>query len=479
MSLKKTTVKGILSIGSSTIVRQFINLLITMILAKLLTPKDFGLVGMVTIFTGFISVFANLGLGSAIVQGKEINQTQLSTLFWVGVLSGVAAVSILSLVAYPISLFYKEPQLVKLIVAFSLCFLIIPFYQINRKLVEKELKFGIIALVSIIAIFCSGATGVLAAFLKMGVWSLVIQSISLNLFYLILFRKMKSWTPALVFDLKNSRKHIRFGFNMIGSYLTDYLSRNIDLFLIGKMLGTVTLGYYSLAYRVMYLPVRQVSNIFVQVLFPVFSKIQDRIEALKEGYLKSIRFASLITFPAMTLVFLLNEQIVLFFFGEKWLVAAAIMKILAPAGAVYSLVQIGAALFPAIGKPNIKMKIGILNFILLASSIIIGVRWGIKGVTYGILITAILVFLISQFLINKLLKISFFLVLREIGINFFGCFILFWVDLLLKTNFTMFTNKNIYIFIFQIIIYIMLYFLFIFPFSKKEILYLLHIFRSK
>lgn len=472
MDIKKTTISGIISIGSSKIIQQGINFVVTIILANLLNPQDFGLIGIVTVFVGFISVFSNLGLGSALVQRKNINEVQISTLFWINMMGGAASALIIVLAAYPISLFYKEPLLINLTLTLSLNFLITPFYQINRKLLEKELRFQAIAIISIIGILVSGLAGVLAAFLGFGVWSLVIQSISLNLSYLALFQLMKNWTPHFMFDFGSCTRLIRFGLNMVGIRLTAYLERNIDILLIGKLLGATQLGYYALAYRVMFFPIRQISYTFTDVLFPIFSKVQDELSVIQNGYLKSIRFTSLVTFPLMMIVFLLSEDFVLIVFGEQWLPAATIIRILAPAGAIQSITQIGGAIFPALDRPDIRMKLGIFNCILLAISLMVGAHWGIRGVAYAVFFCRVAAFVISQVILSKTIKLSFISIVKCLTVSILGCAILWLVNLGLKSKSILLASGGLTFLIISLGLYSIIYCLYLALFDKKDVQYI-------
>ena len=479
MNLRKTTASGILTIGAARIVQQPISLVITAILARLLSPKDFGLIGIVAIFTSFISVFAYLGLGSAIIQKKDIKETQLSTLFWIGLIFGVFSALLLVLSSYPISLFYKEPQLIKLISALSINFCISPFYQINRKLLEKNLRFRAIAIREITSSVLSGLVGIAAAFLKFGVWSLVLQSISFNLISLILFQIVQKWSPKFVFDFKDCKEMIRFGLHIVGAYFAGYLERNIDFFFIGKLFGSTTLGFYSLAYRIMYFPVRQVSNIFLDVLYPTFSKIQDNIKSIQKGYLDSIKYISAVTFPLMTLVLLVSDKVILLAFGIRWIMTSQVLKILAPAGAIYSVWQVSWAVLPAIGKAKLRMKLGFLQSILLTLGIILGNHWGFSGVIYGISSSAILIWLISQIYLNKLLNLSFISVFLNLRSSLIACIALAMTKLIMILIKIPNLGRELYNFLLEIVVYFIVYSIIMFTLFRKEIKSLLQLYIRK
>jgi len=474
MDIKKTTINGLILIGSSKVIQQGLGIVITIILAKLLSPKAFGLIGIVSVYTALVSTFSNLGLGSALVQKKEINQIQLSTLFWISLIGGMISALIIALTAYPISRFYNEPELFYLTLALSINFIIAPFFQINRKLLERELRFGAVGLASVIAILLSGIAGVGTALLKFGAWSLVIQSISLELCYLVIFFLQRRWMPDFAFDLKSCRELIYFGMHMVGSYLTGYFEKNLDSLLIGKLLGAISLGYYTLAIKIMYMPIRQISLIFTDVLFPVFSKIQDQLPKIQSGYLKSIRFTSLITFPLMTLVFLLSEDFVLALWGEKWFPSVPVIKILATAGAIQSVIEIGWAIFPALSKPGTRMRLGIFNVATIGFAVIFGKNWGIEGIAYGILFSRLAIFVVSQLLLNRLIRLRFYEILDSFAISVLGCGVLIVIDMLLRSR-GVFLNRGELMVLFGVaIVYVVIYAIYLVILDMKDLKYMIN-----
>lgn len=407
MNLRSSTATGIMNIGFARIIQQPVNLVVTLVLANILNPKDFGVIGIVTIFTSFISVFANLGLGSAIIQRTNVTNNQLSTLFWIGLAFGVLSSSILLIISYPISLFYNEPLLIKLIMTLSLIFCISPLYQINRKLLEKSLNFKTIANIEIVSCIISGCFGITSALLKFGVWSLVIQSLSGSVIICILFRYFQKWTPSIHFEFKECKEMLLFGLQTVGAYFTAYFERNIDFFLIGKIFGATQLGYYSLAFRIMYYPVRNISNIFSEVLFPAFSKVQNNLISIKRGYLESIKYICASVLPFMIIIFCFCEYFIRYLFGEKWMPTALILKFLIPASVFHAIWQLSWAVLPAIGKAAVRMKVGILQSFLLATGILVGSNWGLSGVVIGVSLSAVVIWIITQHIINKMIGLSF------------------------------------------------------------------------
>jgi len=415
-------------------------------------------------------MFSNLGLGSAIVQKQDIDNRQLSTLFWIGLAGGIFSAVLIALSAYPISWFYDEPKLFRLTLVLAINFLISPLYQINRKLLEKDLRFSALAASNVIASLVSGGAGVVSAFSGLGVWSLVIQSIILNVSFLFLYFLQRKWIPEFVFEINRCRELIRFGTHMVGSNLALYFERNLDSMIIGKLLGATLLGYYTLAIRVMYLPIRQISYIFTDVLFPVFSKVNADLDTVRKGYLKAIRFTSMITFPLMTLIYLFSDTLVASLVGPKWLPSAEIIRILAPAGAIQSVVQIGWVVFPAMNLPDVRMKLGMYNVISIALAVVIGSNWGIKGVSGGILLSRVGIFVVSKILLSRVLNTGFTDLLHNLKNSTMGCFII--LICYLSTNLVLNGDLNKMIVVILLsVFYLFCYLLYIWIFSREDVLY--------
>ncbi len=421
MGLGERTVRGLLSNGISKAVLVGVNIAITAILARLLEPEDFGLIGMVTVFTVFLSMLGSLGFDSAIVQKPAIEQSQLSTLFWIKVWGGVVLAAMLALGAYPISLFYREPRLVAITQCLSLVFLTSSVYQTHRSLLRKDLRFSAIALNTVISVIGCGVIGVTMAYLGGGVWSLVAQALSLEVISALLYWWSSRWRPSPVFALKETAPVIRFGLTMTGASFTLYVQRNIDMILIGRLLGATPLGFYALAYKLMYSPVRQISYIFTDVLFPSFSRIQDDPAAVRRGYLRSLKLISLITLPTMTLVSPCAYDLVMSLFGGEWLPAATILAVMAPAGAIQSLAQVAYVLYPVMNRPDLALKLGAFNCVALASGVLIGVRYGVVGAAWGILAATTVNWLLTETYASRLLELRWIDLVKTLSSSIIGC----------------------------------------------------------
>lgn len=295
-SHKQKTISGISWNVLNQIISQGTNIGIGILLARLLGPKAFGLVGMITVFTGFLNVFSNFGLGSALIQKKNINSVDKSTVFWVNLGVGVLLCLTLFVSSSAISNFYNEPLLSPLVRFISFIFIIQSLNYVQASLFKRALAFKKIFWVNTLSVIVGGILAVIMAYQGYGVWSLVFHTIFKMIINTIVLWFLSDWKPILVFSKASLKELMRFSLPLMGTQTFNYWVRNIDNLLIGKYLGTAQLGYYSRAYSLMLLPVSKISGVIAAVMFPSLSLIQDQKKRIKSIYLKMSRFIALVTF---------------------------------------------------------------------------------------------------------------------------------------------------------------------------------------
>lgn len=415
MSLSRTVIHSGLWLQTSKLLQLAANFIVTAILARLLNPEDFGLVGIVFIYTTFITLFTRVGFGYAIIQHQDATRQQISTLFWLNCIFGLFTTGIVAGTASLASRFYEYEALVPLIQVISVNFLISPLYRLHRKMMEKELLFHRLAKIDIMAAVASGLVGVGCAFWGFEAYSLVFQSISFNVFGLVGVRLAFRWNPAYAFSWKNARQMIYFSLKMKGAHVTRYFERNIDLFILGKMLPVEVFGFYSLANRIIYFPLRRIANTFTDILFPSFSRIQADLQKIKIGYLKTIQLIAIFIFPFILLIALYARPLVLFVFGQQWLPIVKVLFILAAVGAVQSIEILSVIIFPAINRPEVSFKLGIIQVIVTGIASYIGSLYGLTGAAVAILIAKSLLFVISLAILKYYIKFTFSDVLKYLA----------------------------------------------------------------
>lgn len=428
MNLGKTAVRGIVALAFSKAALAAISVITTAILARFLTPTEYGLIGMTTVVVSLFTALNSLGMDAAIISQKEVSQIELSTLYWIK--AGVAFVSavIMCACAIPVAAFYRQPELVPILCVLSLTFLTASAYQIHRSLLRKQLRFQQIGRITVLAVLGGGVASIAAAIAGLGAWSLVAQVLASDALSIALYLHAARWMPSFACDIRKSREVLNTGGNMFGASLALYVQRNIDALLSGRLLGAESLGYYSLAYRMMYQPVRQVSYLFTDVLFPAFSNVQENVDRVRRAYLRSIKATALVTFPVMTLVGIAAADLILLIFEARWLRTADLLQVMAPAGAVQSIAQIGYLLFPAMKRPQLSFRMGVANCAVVTLAVVIGSHWNVMGVATGITIATVSIWFVSQQLANRLIHSSWAEVLHALYAPLLGsaCMVLGW-----------------------------------------------------
>jgi len=369
---------------------QGMQFVISMVLARLLAPEYFGLLGMATVITGFVKVFKSFGFSSAIVQRKNVSDNLLSTLFWVnlGVCLLVAAVvlGIAPLAAW----MYDDPRVMPIVAVLSINFVFAGFTMIPAALLQRRMEFKKLAIREIGGVLAAGLTAIPLAWMGWGVWALVGSSLASSFAQMILINLAVPYRPQMVFDRQGLNECLKFGLNITGFNIFNYFSRNADNLVIGLFLGPVALGYYSLAYKLMLLPRDSVSKVLARVLFPKLSKLQDNDERLADVYLRATGAIAFVTFPMMAGLAVLAEPFVQVVLGERWLPAVPLIQLLAPVGALQSVAATGGNVFLAKGRSDLMFRWGVVQGTLRTIAFFVSAPFGVAALAAAYAVTAIL-----------------------------------------------------------------------------------------
>ncbi|MDO8727140.1 MAG: MOP flippase family protein [Candidatus Methanoperedens sp.] len=383
MVIEQKFISGVKWSAISRIALQITQILITVILARLLVPDDFGLLGMAVVFTSFVTIFNDFGIGSAIIQKQNLNNKQLSSIFLFNILIGFFMV-LISIIAAPIiAEFFNQPLLTSVIYIMSLSFIFISVCIVKNSLLIKDFNFKKITFLELFSTIFSGVFGIILAFMGYGVWSLVWQNVSMNFIYAILLWSTHNWMPEIYFNWRDIRSIIGFSSNLSGFNLLNYFSRNADRLLIGKFLGMTALGYYNFAYTLMLYPLSNISSVLSRVMFPALSQIQHDNAKFRLFFLKSTKYIAFISFPMMLGLFALADEFILTIFGEKWSQVILLIKILSIVGLIQSIESTVGTIYLSKGRTGWMFLWGIFESILVVGTIVISLRWGINGVVIG------------------------------------------------------------------------------------------------
>lgn len=384
MSLKAKTLSGVKWTTFSTIIVTVIQLLQLSILTRLLAPTDFGLMALVMVVIGFSQAFLDMGISNAIIHKQNITNEQLSTLYWLNVFAGFILFILICAVSPLISLFYKEPELTKLIILVGITFLIQPFGQQFMVLWQKEMRFSEISKIDIITKALSLVVSVVFAYLGHGVYALMYATLAAVILQTILFVSLglKEHIPQLLFRLEDVREFVGFGAYQMGERTINYFNSQIDVIVIGKLLGTESLGVYNIAKQLIMRPAQIINPIITKVTFPAMAKVQYDTATLKRVYLQTTNYLSSVNFPIFGGMVVLAPEIVLFMFGHNWLTAVPIVQILSLYGAARSTGNPIGSLLLAKGRANLAFywNLGLLFYVPVGIALV--GQWGLIAMSW-------------------------------------------------------------------------------------------------
>ena len=433
--LRPRVVSGIKWLAVSQVGRQAAQLIITVILARLLSASDFGLLAMAMVVIGFINIFKDLGTSAAVIRQKDLSDSLLSSVFWVNVGFGAIAMLALFLMAPIAGLFYQEPEVISVLRVLSTTFFISGFGILHQSLLERSLSFDVLAKLEFASVVFGAIVGLILALLNKGVWSLVFQSLSSVSLVTVLLWLASSWRPRRKLDWREVKTVSRFGMNLAGFNIFNYFTRNADYLLIGRYLGSQELGYYTLAYRVLLFPVQAISAVIGRVLYPVLSSAQDDRVRFSNIYLKLVRSIAFVTFPLMLGLFAVANPFVRSFFGNVWLPVVPLIVIFTPVGLIQSIATTVGLIYQAMGKTDLLFRWGAASGFLTMIAFTIGVSWGIAGVAISYAIASIILAYPGFSIPFKIVDLRISQMLREVFLPLLNSGLMLAVLLLFRNIF--------------------------------------------
>ncbi len=341
-----------------------------------------------------------MGFGSSIIHERETSQSELSSIYWLNYALTVFSFLIMISTAGLAADFYEDQRLSPIIMVAACSMLITPFFLVQYKLLERDLEFKILSRINLAGTLIGSLAAIVGAFMGLGPYALVLQSFFSPTVRLILVLNYKRWFPDFHFNFAEIKHMVWYSLKYKASAMALYFERNVDYLILGKFFSSTVLGHYAFSYNVMYTPVKRISYIFSEVLFPSFSSIKDDRKKIISGYFKSVQLIAMVSIPAMTILAFNAELVIQTVFGHKWDEAIPIVRILCFAGAIQSISQFGGVIFPSIGKPEITMYISVGRTILTVLAIVIGVQFGVLGVAYLLVIAKAISFIVFLTVLN-------------------------------------------------------------------------------
>lgn len=415
--LRARTISGVSWSALSQGVTQVITLTVSIVLARLLGPEAYGLIGMVTVFTGFASLFGGLGLGAAIVQRKELEPRHLDSGFWANAGFGSLMTLLMAGAAPLVAWFYNDPRLTLVTVTISLRFVIEGLSVVPRAVLTRGMRFQVLAMSSICSCVVAGLLGLVLALVGMGVWSLVVQTLGSSVAQLLILWRLGAWRPRWFFEWQACQDLFGFGASILAFDAFNYWSRNFDQLLIGRFVGSSALGIYSRAYTLMLLPL-QVSRVVGNVMFPALSSIQDDRPRVKRAYLKATAIISLITFPMMVGLFAVADNFVIALLGTEWAEAIPIIQLYCWVGLIQSIVTTSGLIYTSQGRVRLYFWMGVVGAGANVAAFLVGIHWGIAGVAWAYTIRNIVTMIPFVVVPGRLIGLSLREVVRNLNSTF-------------------------------------------------------------
>ncbi|MDD4404957.1 MAG: lipopolysaccharide biosynthesis protein [Parabacteroides sp.] len=373
MSIKKQLVSGIFYTAISKYAGIFISLIVSAILARLLSPDEFGVVAVATVIITFFGIFTDLGISPAIIQNKELTDKDLSNIFSFTIVGGILLSVLFFLSSWLIGKYYKSETLIVICQLLSINLLFSALNIVPNALLYKDKMFRYIAVRSLAVQFIGGILSVIAALAHAGLYALIINPIFSSIcIFIISYRKKPQhicFTPGLESIKKiRSFSSYQFLFNVI-----NYFTRNLDKLLIGRYMGMGELGYYEKSYRLMMLPLQNITHVISPVMHPVFSEMQNDLSKLATSYERIIRILAYIGFPLSVLLYFTSTEITLILFGDQWIKSIAPFQILALSVGIQIIMSTSGSIFQAANDTKTLFVCGLFSATLTVSSLLIGI----------------------------------------------------------------------------------------------------------
>jgi O-antigen/teichoic acid export membrane protein len=407
-SFRGRVFRGLAWKGGSSFGRQLLRIGVTVVLARLLSPHDYGVAGMVIVFATLVEIFGDLALGAALVQRPELSDEDRSTVFWVSAGAGLFFTVVGIAAAGPLASFYGTPAVRPLFMVMSLSFLLTAVGSTQASLLMRVMDFRGLELRLTGGAVVGAAVAIVLAWRGTGPWALIGQQVASTAVATVLVWRVSSWRPRFTFSRASLRDLCSFSGRVFGTRLLFYANRNADNMLVGRYLGASALGAYTIAYNIMLLPSNQISAPVQGVLYPAFSRMQDDVPRVARAWLAVNRIVASISLPALAGIVMVAPEFVAVVLGPKWHPAVRVIQILAWVGMLQSLQGLNSAVLQARNRTRELLRYGIVVCTASLTAFIVGLHWGLIGVAVAYAISSTFVEPYYSWLTARALGISVF-----------------------------------------------------------------------
>lgn len=406
-SLKSKTIKGTMWSAIDSFSRMGIMFIVSIILARLLSPEEYGLIGILTIFISIFNTIVDSGFANAIIRKKDAQSVDFSTAFYTNIALSFAMAATFFACAHPIASFFGRPELVSLTQVMSVIVIINGFCIVQRSIVTRNIDFKTQTKITLASCLTSAVVGISMAYMGFGVWALVAQQITSQTVTLVLYWTFSTWYPKLEFCWKSFHEMWSFGWKLLVSSLLDTTWKEVYQVVIGKCYSPATLGLYTRAVQFRNLCSSNVTSIVQRVSYPVLSTIQDESERLKSGYQRIVKTTMFITIVLLMGMSACAKSMILVLIGTKWMDCVPMLQILCISGIFYPMHAINLNILAVKGRTDYSLKLEIIKKIIAVCPLLLGVFVGIYWMLIGSVVTSFTSLYLNAYYSGPLLDYPF------------------------------------------------------------------------
>lgn len=452
-NLKNQTISGIVWSAIQKIGTMGISFISNIVLARLLSPDDYGCIGLLAIFIVIAEVFVNGGFASALIQKQEPNKEDYSTVFFWNIFISCIFYIILFISAPFIASFYKIPLLASVLRVQGIILFIHAFSIVQLNILRKQLEFKKMSIIQVIAATISVVFAIILAYKSLGVWALVVQQILNALIVAIVLWITSQWKPSLCFSLKSFKELFAYGSFLLLSDLLNSVYDNIQSLIIGRKYSSSDMGFYTQARKLETIPTQSISYVVGLVTFPVYAKLQDQKNQLYVAVKKSLSSMNFLNFPLMILLIVIAKPLFILLFSDKWIDSVPYFQILCLSGLANCLQSVNYQVVCAVGRSKDIFKWNILKRIVGLLFILVGMNWGIHGMLYGMVVGVYFTYAVNALVATSTTGYTLFQQIKDfipiLVIAILAAFITYVVGCFIEWNYIVLLSIQVLVYIFS------------------------------
>ncbi|CAM4239552.1 lipopolysaccharide biosynthesis protein [Gillisia hiemivivida] len=406
MSLRKQATSGLVWTFAEQFGNQLIGFVVSLILARVLLPAEFGLIGMIAILVGLGRVLVDSGLTQSLIRDKNSDQEDYSTVFYFNLVASILVYILIYFIAPLVSDFYSQPILTTIIRLYCLTFVFSAFKSVQMTRLTKQLNFKLQTMITLPSNIVGGITGIYMAYAGYGVYSLVWSQIVISIISTIQVWFYSKWKPSWQFNYTKFKDHFNYGYKLALSGIIDVLFKNSYLIIIGKFFPPQQVGFYTRAETMNQLPVNNISNALKKVTFPLFASIQGDNKRLKRAYRQIMQMVVYLISPVLIFLAVLAEPTFRFLFTEKWLPAVPYFQILCITGILKPIHSYNLNVLKVKGRSDLFLRLSVIEKALIIIGILIGLQFGIYGLLYAQVAVSATTFFMNAHYTDKFIDYS-------------------------------------------------------------------------